>query len=130
VVEPLATSELLFFVLDDAIELHAAHAECPDGFPVDETNPACCDCAHGELFVAWDAQLANDEDVQGSPQVSRHFERDRDTAARQSKNDHVRAARVPVQMRRQHASCLPTISKPRDCPCHVPQSRVLSEGFE
>jgi hypothetical protein len=64
---------------------------------VQHADAAARDRAHGELLVAGNPQLANDEDVERHVERDRHLERHRHPAARQAEDEHVRPAGVRGQ---------------------------------
>ena len=50
---------------------------------VEHAHTAACDCAHRQLLIAGDAELAHEKDVQWRAERSGHFIGDRHAAARQ-----------------------------------------------
>jgi len=59
------------------------------------------DCAHGEFFVTRHTELAHNANIERNPDPLRYFERDRDTAARESENDDVVAPGIAQQFFRE-----------------------------
>ena len=72
------TGELLDRMPEFVDEILAEHAD-----------PAACDGPHGELGMAWNAQLPDDEHIQWDAERARHLEPDGDPAARQRQHDYV-----------------------------------------
>lgn len=66
-VEVLASHQLVLFASDDRVQGCVRDAPRSHDIPIDDLfgkrGRSCGDCAHGELFVTGDAQLAHDEDV-------------------------------------------------------------------
>jgi hypothetical protein len=81
---------------------------------VDHPEAAARNRARGELGISGHAELANEEDVQRRVKSRRHLIGDRDTAARERQDDHVRPGREDLQLAGKNAAALAAISE------HVP----------
>ena len=93
----LASLQLPAFFAGDLLDdlrwdLHAAHDVL-----VEHDDPATGDCAHRQLFMAGDAELANDEHIERSAQGGGDLVRDGHAATRQRQHDDVVATLVMLQ---------------------------------
>jgi len=88
----LAALEFPLFGGDDAVDLVLGDQRPADDRLVDDPHPARRNRAHRQLFVAGDAQLAHQEDVERRPERPGHLEADGHAPARQRQDDPVPAA--------------------------------------
>jgi hypothetical protein len=90
----LAALELLLFPPDHLIDLSLAEAEGADHRVVEDAHAAAGDRPHGELLLPWNAELADDEDIEREMQRARDLVGDRDSAAWQPEHDRVGSVRI------------------------------------
>ena len=91
-IQHLAPFELETLSDRHLLDGRAWNAELVDEILAEHADPAACDGPHGELGMAWNAQLPDDEHIQWDAERARHLEPDGDPAARQRQHDHI----VPV----------------------------------
>src|SRR6202171_4539897 len=58
---------------------------------VEHAHAACCNRAHRQLFIAGDAELADDKNIQRCTERAGHFVPDGYAAARRRRHKHVRS---------------------------------------
>ncbi len=84
-----AARELLAFACLDLADLGSGNAGHGDNLLVEDADIAFADRAHRELGLERHAELAHDDDVEGSLQLLGDLKRDRDAPARQSEYDEI-----------------------------------------
>ena len=94
-VERLATLELDALTRNHVVDERLGRTPaCSRTGLVEHAHSAARDGAHGQLALAREAELPDDEDVERRVESLGDFTSDRDTATRQSQHEHVLAARV------------------------------------
>jgi hypothetical protein len=78
---------------------------------VENPDPAGCDRAHCQLFVAGNAELAHKENVEWRAERASHFRSDGNPAARQRENENIRPIGVTGQLLREPAAGIGAIAK-------------------
>src|SRR5207302_6038450 len=86
--------ELLLFASNHLLDLCLAETERADHDLVEDSHAAAGDRAHGELLLARDAELADDEDIERERQRARDLIGDRDATTRKAQDNRV----VPVRI--------------------------------
>ena len=93
------TFELDPFAFLDYRQLLGGHPGCVGHRVVDDSHAALTDGSHGQLRLERHAQFADHDHIERGVKGAGDLERDWDTAAGQSDNDHVLAARVLQPLR-------------------------------
>ena len=96
------------FALGDGFDDGRSDVEAQDDVVVENAYTPAGDGSHGELLTAGDAELADDEDVEGEAKPSSDFGGDRDTSAREGE-DEISATRF--QLLREEEAGVRTIAK-------------------
>lgn len=86
-VQLLAAEKLGGLPADCRLDRLRRDAKAPDDVIVQNADAAGRDCAHGELLVAGDPELAHDENVERGADSACDLKGDRDTAAGQAEDD-------------------------------------------
>src|SRR2546423_1806461 len=101
----LASSDSFDIVGFDAKHLHQV--------AVENANPTAGDRAHRQLFVTGNAELPDEEDIQGSAELLGDFVADGHTATRECEDQQIRPIRVFGKGARQTPACIVSIEKIR-----------------
>jgi len=67
-VQALAAGKLTALIGFDRVDGLSRDVEFTNRFLVQDTESAGCDCAHGQLFMAGDAELAHEKGIKGHVQ--------------------------------------------------------------
>src|SRR5439155_25270699 len=81
-ISTLAPRQLLAFLSRHSVDYVVRNTQISDDWVVEDADIPSRDSAHCQLFVARDAELANDKDIQQCVERAGYFIRDGDTAAR------------------------------------------------
>ncbi len=122
-VEPLPPRHLGRLPLHDRLEILRTKVERRENIVVEHPEAAAGQGPGSQLFLARDAQLANDEHIQLQLQNSRDFEADRHAAARQRQDEGVLADLRRQQRRQPTPRVVPIHESP-----HAPKSRGDARG--
>ena len=93
----LASFQFLFFPSRNSIDHFFRQAEAADYVVVQYANVAGRDGTHRQLFLTGNAELANDEDVEGRIERSRHLERHRHATTGQREHKDIGSIGVMLQ---------------------------------
>lgn len=101
--------QLLALTLNHPLDHVRRDAQAAHDVVVDHHDSSARDRAHRHLFVARDAELAYQEDIEGSAEGHRDFVRHRHTARRQPQNDHVGMTPVAFEKSGQGPTGVPPV---------------------
>jgi len=105
-VRPAPAGELPSLPGGDFVHDLGRHSEPRQEILVDDAHSAAGDRADGELLLAGHSELANDKDVERSPEGAGDLESDGNSTARQAEHDDVWAACIVPELSRQPAARL------------------------
>ena len=114
-ISTLAPRQLVALLRLDPVDHIVRNTQVSDDLLVEDARAAGRNGTHCELFVARDAELADDEDVQRRPERAGYFIRDRHTATRQCQYDHIRPIGVGGELCCQQPPRFPAITEAFGC---------------
>jgi hypothetical protein len=102
-----------FFLLfaDGGLDPTFGHAEVLDDFLIKDAHAAGSDGTHGQFFIAWRAQFADDKDIERSAESASDFKGDGHTAAREGEHNDIGLAGVMHQLPGQESASVESILK-------------------
>jgi len=123
-IQDLAPLNLLLLARDDLIDDFLGNTESADHVGLENDQPSAGNRAHGQFFLAGNAEFAHHKDVQRQVELGSHLEGYGNAAARQAQDKGIfysaLAAQFVAQDLRQYAARLPAILKDND---HAPPFR-------
>lgn len=124
-VRGFATFDLESLASGDGVNGFLADSVGGHNVALEDDSAAAGDGAHGQLFVAWDAEFADNENVERQTQLAGDFKRYGNSAARQAEDDGVLRIEIAGTLIandvRQRTAGLLTVLKNDDHPRSFPE---------